>query len=626
VKQPDETSRALFFPSSRLWQVVALVPSVATVLRDGLRRLVRPVLPASLRQRVRHATETARRAVEPERRKAGPARHLGRRQIENANHASLSVAEAVAGVPESSVRAVLQTIALQARNLTSAEFAAVGIGGDSNRPFECWVVAGLGAEDAQKIGRDPRPVGLLGLVPRQNRSVRLRDLRERAEFRGFPPNHPTMTSFLGVPIRYKGRGAGNLYLANKQGGSEFTEHDQYLVELLAKRAGVAIETARLYAAEGKQRAWLQAVIDQMPEGIVLMDEQGHVAMRNRSLLSLAAPERPEWDRFGNPVTVELHYPTGGRLPPDDLPLVKAFVDKKVILGDELLARRPDGRLIAQLVSAAPILMKSGKLAGATMVLEDVSTLKDLERVREEWVSIVAHELQQPINTILLRADLLRTSLHDDKHTDDVRHIRTAAKLLSRMVSDLLDASQLEAHRMRVNITRVDVARLVHAVVERIPEAVARTKITEPMDRRLIVLADSQRIEQIVTNLLSNALKYGLPNSEIWIDIDESGADAKVSVANWGPVVPADELPLLFERYVRSRAARAGVARGLGLGLYIAKRLVEAQGGRIWAESGPGQMTTFSFTVPLDVSHIVPASSPRPALEAVSASAALKVQP
>jgi signal transduction histidine kinase len=119
---------------------------------------------------------------------------------------------------------------------------------------------------------------------------------------------------------------------------------------------------------------------------------------------------------------------------------------------------------------------------------------------------------------------------------------------------------------------------------------------------LIALADPQRLDQIVTNLLSNALKYSHPDTEIGIDIEESGAEANVAVSSFGPVIPPDELPLLFEPYVRSRSARASDTRGLGLGLYIVKRLVEAQGGRIWAESGPGPITTFHFTVPLDDSQ------------------------
>jgi signal transduction histidine kinase len=253
------------------------------------------------------------------------------------------------------------------------------------------------------------------------------------------------------------------------------------------------------------------------------------------------------------------------------------------------------------------------LSGVPMGCDGLSMLKERERLREDWISIVAHELQQPINAILLRADLmLRAGLSDEKRTQDVRQIRTAAKRLSRMVADLQDVSQLEAQRMRVNITRVDLTKLVHQVVERTQEARERTRIREPLNRRVIALADPQRLDQIASNLLSNAVKYGQPDTDISIDVEENGSEATVAVSNVGPAVPADELPLLFERYVRSRAATGSDTQGLGLGLYIAKRLVEAQGGRIWAESGPDPITTFHFTVPLDDAHRAPDATQRAA--------------
>jgi signal transduction histidine kinase len=292
---------------------------------------------------------------------------------------------------------------------------------------------------------------------------------------------------------------------------------------------------------------------------------------------------------------------------------------------DLVARRRDGRLIPLLVSASPILTKTGELAGATMILVDVSTLKDLERLREEWISIIVHDLQQPINTIVLRTDPAFGSGGGDIRSEAALHIRAAAKHLSRMVSDLLDASQLETHRMHVRTTRVDLTKLVHEVVERIPEAVARTEISISMHGPPFVLADPQRLEQVVTNLVSNALKYAFPDSNISIDVDQIGLFAKVSVANRGPVVPADEIPLLFERYVRARTARMSGTRGLGLGLYIAKRLVEAQGGRIWVESGPGPVTTFHFTIPLDASQRHADGSPASAVR-IPRPESLEVQP
>jgi signal transduction histidine kinase len=520
-----------------------------------------------------------------------------RKQIEDVARATKAVSEAVAGLPESSVQAALQTIALNAASLTSAEYAAVGIGTDPDRPFDTWLFAGISDEEATKIGPNPRPVGLLGLVAQEDRTVRLRDLRAHPAHRGFPPYHPTMTSFLGVPIRFKGHAVGNIYVANKRGAAEFSDADQRLVEMLAESVGVAVETARLYSAEGRERAWLETVVDQMPEGIVLMDTEGRVTVANGFIRSLAASETRGTDRFGNRLTVDLRRPSGEPLPPDDLPIVRALVERVTTQGQELVARRADGRIVPLLVSAAPIRKSNGEPAGATMILQDASTFKELERLREEWASIVAHDLQQPVHAILLRSDLLAAGPLGEEQAEDVRQIRITVERLGRMVNDLLDASQLEAHRLRIFAERLDIGELAREIVGRFPHA-SRIRLQAPEALRLFVQGDAQRLEQVVSNLLSNAVKYGAPDAAIQLDVTSADGHAKVSVTNNGPGIPADELPYLFERYARSRAARASAATGLGLGLYIAKGLIEAHGGRIWAESTPGR-TTFQFTVPLD---------------------------
>jgi signal transduction histidine kinase len=389
-----------------------------------------------------------------------------------------------------------------------------------------------------------------------------------------------MRSLLGVPISYRGRTVGNLYLSNKRGAPEFTAEDQQRVEMLAARAGVAIETARLYAAEGRAHAWLQAVIDQMLEGIILMDAEGRVTMHNQSMGALmnAKPATP--DSFGNPVTIDLRRLSGEPLAPDDLPIVKAIVNHEVTRGHEFIGRRADDRLVPLLVSAAPILGSNGNLAGAVMVLQDVSTLKELEHMREEWASIVAHDLRQPISVIALRSTLLLRPGLSNEQREDVLQIRSSAQRLSRMVSDLTDASLLETRRMQVTLERLDLGELLHDVVERFPLAARRTRIRTPSDRHLFIQGDAQRLEQVVDNLLSNAIKYGTPGSEIDLELTSADGKAEIAVTNRGAGIPPDELPLIFERYVRSRTTGTRTRKGLGLGLYIATGLIEAHQGRL----------------------------------------------
>ncbi len=555
-----------------------------SLLRSGAQDwLAKPFAPAELDARVGNLL--ARKRAEERNREL-------QRQIEEVTEASREVAEAVASLPDSSVRAVLQTIALKARELTGAEYAAVGLGRDPEVAFDPWVFVGVDADRANAIGHSPRPIGTLRIDGTE--AIRLRDLRAHGSHRGFPPGHPEMNSFLGVAIPYRDRLVGTLYLANKRDGYEFTEQDQRIVEILAGRVGVAIETARLYGEVGRERTWLQAVIDQMPEVVVLMDVDGHLTLQNQSAKALACDGRGR-DPFGNPITLDLRYPSGDAVGSDHYPNVRAIRDRESTYGLELVVKGPD-REVPVVASAAPICGADGELAGATMMLQDVTTLKELERLREEWASIVAHDLQQPVNSIVLTADLLLREQLSDASRDRVLRVRSSTMQLSRMISDLSDAAQLETRRIHLRSERLDLGALVHEVVERVPGTESARVHASP--EQVIVQGDAGRLEQVLANLLSNAVKYGASDAPIDVTVQATDGMAQVSVTNQGEGISADELPHLFDRFMRTRAARASATKGSGLGLYIAKGLIDAHGGRIWAESPPGATTTFRFTLPL----------------------------
>jgi signal transduction histidine kinase/DNA-binding response OmpR family regulator len=514
------------------------------------------------------------------------------------NSASMAVSEAVAALPETSVDAVLSAIAARAQSLTGAEYAAVGIGTDPEKPFDVWVTHGMSPEQAAAIGRPPRPVGTLAVIACENVPLRVPDIRQAAAYRGVPPGHPTLSSFLGVPVRYRGRSVGNLYLANKIGAAAFTEHDQQIVEMLAARAGVAIETARLYHAESMERLWLESVVDQAPDGLMLMDAQGRITAQNRAITALGR-ETGIRDPFGNALTLDMTTPAGEPVLVDDLPFVRAVVHGEPTKGRELLVRRSDDSLLPVLVSATAIHDGSGGRVGAVMTIQDISALKALERLREEWTSIIAHDLKQPLNAIAICAQVLARIPHvNDSAKEEIERIRWATRALTRMISDLLDASRIEARRMAVACCPVEVGKLVRDAVRHMPDLVARCRVSVAGEAEALVEADAGRVEQVLANLVTNAAKYGEPDGEIGIDVEPFEGAMRISVSNRGRGIPPEELGRVFDRFERSQDARKGDRPGLGLGLYIAKGLVEAQGGRMWAESTPGVVTRFHFTLPV----------------------------
>jgi PAS domain S-box-containing protein len=410
-----------------------------------------------------------------------------------------------------------------------------------------------------------------------------------------------MKSFLGVPIRRHGRSIGNLFLANKLGAEEFSVADERAVERFAARAGTAIETARLYQAEGLERAWLQTVIDQMPEGIVLSDASGAKRVENRSMQTFAT-DTGRRDHLGQPVRYDLYLPNGQAVPLEDQPQVRAMRDGTTTIGQELSLRHRDGRMVPMLVSAAPVYDAHGNRSGAVTVYQDISTLKELERMREEWSSIVAHDLRQPVGILVLDAETLNRMLDLGEMQECrkvVDRIRRSTTRLNKMIDDLLDVSRIEAHRLSLERVETDLASFLDDAVERLSSLAPGHPVRfQARVRPARALVDALRLEQVLGNLLSNAAKYGLPEDEIAIELVRYGSEYRVAVRNRGGGIEAAEMPKLFQRFARSGKTRSGSVPGLGVGLYICKNLVEAHGGHIWAESILGQTTTFYFTIPM----------------------------
>ena len=519
-----------------------------------------------------------------------------------ADRASAAVAEAINGRPEASVRAVMRTIAMEARIAADAQYVAVELGGRADRVGDQWFVIGPDPAGRPTAGPPPWPIELLRLGGDRDQVVRVADAARHPGFRDLPPHIPNVTSFLAAPIRSRGRAVGRLYLVNKRGGAAFTFADERAIGRLAGRAGIAIETARLYQAEGLQRAWLEAMIDQMPDGVIVADATGAAQMENRSLQAFAQePRQP--DSSGRRVRYDLRLPNGRPLPLEHQPHIRALVYGIATKSRELLLRHADGRLVPMLVSAAPVFDAEGHRSGAVTIYRDISKLKELERLHEEWSSVVAHDLRQPLAVIAIDANSLARAFTGGQIGDGAKvvdRIRRSAARLNKMIDDLLDVSRIDARRLALERADTDLAGLLDDVVERLSLLSPGHPIHfEPQVRPAPVFVDPARMEQVLDNLVSNAAKYGEPAAPITIRLRPSRDDGafEVAVVNRGRGIAPQDLPKIFERFHRSGEARSGAVAGLGLGLYICKGLVEAHGGRIGAESIPNETTTFHFTIP-----------------------------
>ncbi len=349
---------------------------------------------------------------------------------------------------------------------------------------------------------------------------------------------------------------------------------------------------------------LRTILDTAPVGVVVAEAPtGRIAMLNRAgEVILGRPLRADlrveqWQReYG------LFRPNREPYPSEETPLARSLLRGDVVFGEEMVIRRPSLGDVCILTHSAPLRNEAGLIVGAVAAFQDITHIRELERAREEFISVVAHDLRSPITVIAGYAGLLRDLPPDRRGREQYRRavegILSSTHRLEKMVGDLLDASRIEARRLTLTREPVDLAKLVREVVDRAAAITSGHPVKLQMrGGRLSVEADPGRLEQVLANLLSNAAKYSYPETEILVEAEPRPGEVMVSVTNQGPGIRPEDREAIFSRFHRAPGAAAGKVPGLGLGLYITRGLVEAHGGRIWVESEEGKTATFRFTLP-----------------------------
>jgi two-component system phosphate regulon sensor histidine kinase PhoR len=251
-------------------------------------------------------------------------------------------------------------------------------------------------------------------------------------------------------------------------------------------------------------------------------------------------------------------------------------------------------------TAAPV--HDAGASDAVLVLHDITELRRLERVRQDFVANVSHEFKTPLTAIQGFAETLLSGALDDRANRKrfVEIIREHARRLARLTDDLLKLSRIEAGQLELEFRPIRVAALVNGCVE-----TARFK-AEPRGLRVFVclpsdlpqvLADGAQVGEVLQNLLDNALQYTPPGGEIKVKAHSNGREVVFTVEDTGIGIPESDLERIFERFYRVDAARSREAGGTGLGLSIARHIVDAHGGKIWVESAVGRGSCFHFSIP-----------------------------
>ena len=501
--------------------------------------------------------------------------------------------------------AVLEEILASACALTGARYGAITTIDESGQP-ECFVTSGLTEEEHRQMAEWPDGRQLFDLL-RDLPGV-LTQQEMPAYVRSFGPISDLIRpkTFQGTPMQHRGAQVGYFFLAKKEGGPEFKSEDEEMLVLFAAQAATAIANARTHRDEQQARADLEALINTSPIGVVVFSAgTGGIVRLNREAKRLVASLRAPDRTLEELLEVATYRRADGReIALRENPLAPELRKRETVRAEEIVFSVPDGRSVRILINATPIESEDGAVESVVVTMQDLAPFEELERSRAEFLGLVSHELRAPLTSIKgsTTTVLGRSSDMDPAEARQFfQIIDQQADHMDGLISDLLDAGRIDAGRLSVAPQPTDLASLVDRARNTFLSGGGRHVIHFDLPRDLPrVMADRRRFVQVLNNLLSNAAKHSPDSSPIRVAAVLDGTHVAISVADEGSGLPPDLLPRLFQKYsgLEGGDQERGIG-GYGLGLAICKGLVEAHGGRIWAESGGlGQGTRLTFTIPV----------------------------
>ncbi len=385
-------------------------------------------------------------------------------------------------------------------------------------------------------------------------------------------------SLLYVPLRVRGKTIGVLGVDNRKAGRTLTTEDLAVMLAMADYAAIAIDNAQLYQASESERVKLETILTQTESGVIVLDPENRVMLINRAARLVY---RVEGDVAGRSLAEVVEDP---RL------LALARVGGDAPRREEL--ETPDGRVFSAQRTLIPGV-------GQAIVMHDITHLKDLDRIKSEFVTTVSHDLRSPLTAILGYVELIeRAGSVNDQQREFIRRVRLSVEHMTRLVADLLDLGRIEAGLdASLEVTPISVlARYALDGLRSAAEMKQQKVETVLSDDLPMVRGDPYRLRQMIANLLENAIKYTPANGEIVVAAVVEGDQVILRVSDSGPGIPAADQPYIFDKFFRASNVPDDTG-GTGLGLSIVKSIVDSHQGRIWVDSQLGRGTTFTVVLP-----------------------------
>ena len=416
-----------------------------------------------------------------------------------------------------------------------------------------------------------------------------------------------------VPMEADGQVVGFAAAFGPRVDADFAGDDTETLLTLANQGAAALVNEELYRAAENERAQLRDIVGHSSDGIYTVGPDRTVKSWNAAMVALTGYEEDEAVGQKCFNLLRARDADGVDMCAADCPILAAAASGHEEVRDaSVLNKEGLARWIRY--AHAPIVAADGDMDADVVVVRDVTRERQTDELKNDFVASVSHELRTPLTPIkgflmtLLRED---RDFAQDRRREYYKLMLLQSQRLERLIEDLLEVTRLEAGAGLVDATAIDAVDLVRQVVDRFTsEDPDRTVHVVAPDHAVYCRGDWMRVDQVLGNLLSNALRYAPPHEPVEVRLVPQGREVVFEVRDWGPGIPIDEQSRIFERFHRVGHYMTREPGGAGLGLYLAKRLVEAMGGRIWVSSRLGHGSVFSFALPVEPSLDAVASRDR----------------
>jgi PAS domain S-box-containing protein len=491
------------------------------------------------------------------------------------------------------LRSLLGLILTNAADLVRAEAGLIALRRGTTDTLD--VVASYGIPSSLL----PKFTPLLTDIPLRADQFSIPDLQARVNQVARAIRLP-LHQVIALPLTFEEILLGVIYLF-RSGSIAFSANDESVLASFADQAAIAVRNAQLYEQATSEKQQMDAVIEHSADGVMILDPDLRIRVFNRALSQMTG--WPAEKAIGRPCyqVLALEKVTGTNLCSPEM--TEASFDGDEVLVTEGELTRPSGRRTVVSITYTPLYSETGDLTNVIANVVDITRFREAEEMKSTFVSVISHELKTPVSLIKGYASTLaREDARWDAEIlrEGLEVIGEESDRLNGLIDNLLDASRIQAGGMKLEKSEVQIPRLAARVVDnyRVQTDEHEFELDFAPDFPLVV-ADEERLRQVLSNLVGNAIKYSPEGGTVRIGGWQIGEWVVVYVADEGIGIPLEEQSNLFQRFYRVDSSLRRKTQGMGLGLYLCRSIVEAHGGRIWLRSEPGKGTTVFFSLPMD---------------------------